>query len=128
MRYTIHNTEVGIVVAEYEADSPRDRHDVDPGYAGPNFVTKDQDGNVVDTGAPVRTWPSCEFKRRFTREERIAIRDAAKTDAVIADFMNILDSAPEVVSNDQDIVSALEHIETAGLLAAGRVAVILERN
>lgn len=125
MRYVVFNTAAQINVAEYEADAPLLPHQVDPAYAGFDFVTKDQDDNIVNIGQATFVWPAWEFKRKFTRDERIAVRELAKTDAVAADLLDILDSAPEIRSDDPDIVSAMLHLEEAGTIQSGRVAQIM---
>lgn len=63
------------------------------------------------------------FLRRFTAEERIAIR--ASTDPIIVDFLQLLDMASEVRVDDPDTVAALNYFEAQELLAAGRAAEIL---
>lgn len=63
------------------------------------------------------------FLRRFTAEERIAIR--ASTDPVIVDFLHLLDLAQEVQLDDADTQAGVRYLESAGLLAAGRAEVIL---
>ena len=63
------------------------------------------------------------FLRRFTAEERIAIR--ASTDPVIVDFLHLLDLAQEVRLNDADTQAGVRHLESVGLLAAGRAEAIL---
>lgn len=128
MMYRIVNTDAGIVVAEYQADAPKPTTEIDPLYVGPSFVTKDEQDNVVDLGPQKRTWHTWEFKRLFSREERIAIREAGKTDAVVADLLDILDSAPEVSSDDGDLLSGLAHLEEIGAIASGRADQIMKGN
>jgi hypothetical protein len=71
------------------------------------------------------------FKRRFTAEERIAIK-AAETDnnvpaearARLADFRDILDSTERVFLDDLDVIAGLAFLVQLGLLASGRPAQI----
>ena len=63
------------------------------------------------------------FLRRFTAEERIAIR--ASVDPVIVDFMALLDLASEVRLDDPDTLVALGYLTCIGLLAPERADTIL---
>lgn len=78
----------------------------------------------VDTPkSPNFTLTKLEFLRRFAAEERIAIR--ASTDPVIVDFLHLLDLAQEVRLDDADTQAGVRHLESVGLLAAGRAEAIL---
>jgi hypothetical protein len=65
------------------------------------------------------------FKRRLSSAERIAIRELAKTNAHVYDYMDLLDSAPAVHLTDADVIGGLHMLESASILAAGRAAAIL---
>ena len=64
-----------------------------------------------------------EFLRRFTAEERMAIR--AATDPVIVDFLHLLSLATQVSLEDPDTVAGVNYCEAAGFLAEGRAVQIL---
>lgn len=66
-----------------------------------------------------------EFLRLFTQTERIAIREAAKTDLVIEDYQYMLDNSSLVLLSDPDIVSDVSYLEQLGLIGNGRAAQIL---
>jgi len=66
-----------------------------------------------------------EFLRRFTAEERVAIRQEGATDPIIYDFLDLLYQAQEVQVDDADTRAGLQYLETKGLLAPGRAAEIL---
>lgn len=66
-----------------------------------------------------------EFLRRFTAEERVAIRQASTTDPIIYDFLDLLYQAQEVRADDADTRAGLQYLETKGLLASGRATEIL---
>lgn len=66
-----------------------------------------------------------EFLRRFVLEERVAMRAAAQTDPVVADWWELLQLAQEVSVDDADTVAALAYLESQGILAAGRADAIL---
>ena len=63
------------------------------------------------------------FLRRFTAAERIAIR--ASVDLVVQDFLHLLGLAQEIRLDDADTVAGVNYLETLGLLADGRAAVVL---
>ena len=65
------------------------------------------------------------FKQRMTQEERIAVREAAKTNAAVYDFQDLLESATYVDLSRQDTIDGVNQLEQAGLLAAGRADEIL---
>lgn len=75
--------------------------------------------------APARRWVSqADFKRRLTAPERIAIRAARSADPVVDDFVDILDSAPDVDLDDADLIAGLAYLVGLELLAEGRPAEI----
>lgn len=72
---------------------------------------------------PVLVLTQLSFLRRFSPEERIAIR--ASTDPVVQDFLHLLGLAQEIRLDDADTVAGVGYLESLGLLAAGRAAVVL---
>lgn len=70
-----------------------------------------------------------QYLRRFTQAERIAIRNAAKVSDELNDYVQLLDItiAQGGVINllDIDTVLAVNMLEQAGLIAAGRAAEVL---
>jgi hypothetical protein len=60
------------------------------------------------------------FKRRFTAEERIAIRLAALNDPILADFMDVLDSTDRVFLDDFDLIAGLGYLVAQQLIGSGR--------
>lgn len=123
--YQIINKEAKITVAEYSADSPKIPNEIDPAYVGEMYATIDDSDNEVNVGIVVRIWPSWEFKRRFTRDERIALRAAAQADSIISDLLDIADSAPEIRSDDLDVTLAIAHAVAEGYITSGRAHQIL---
>ena len=63
------------------------------------------------------------FLRRFTPQERIAIRSS--TDPIIIDFLHLLSLAQDVRLDDLDTVAGVNYLEQQALLAEGRAAEIL---
>ena len=66
-----------------------------------------------------------QYLRRFTSDERVAIRQAAKTEPVLEDYLSMLELADEIDTADVDTVAAVNMLEQSGLLSAGRVSEIL---
>lgn len=65
------------------------------------------------------------YLKRFTQPERIGIREAAKVNAVVEDYVELLNLAQDVDLADPETVAGVQQLEAAGLLAAGRAAEIL---
>jgi hypothetical protein len=69
------------------------------------------------------TMSKLAFLQRFTVTERVAIR--ASTDPIVLDFMELLGIAQDVDTTYPDTVSAINYIESLGLIDTGRAAAIL---
>jgi len=109
----------GNVVYAYGADAP-DHFDLYPLDTYNHTLVPD-----VASPPPERIITKLEYLRRFTSNERIAIRTAALSNAVLNDYMALLELAQEVNLDDPDTVSACQMLEQAGLIGAGRAAEIL---
>ena len=110
-------------VYRYSADSAIE-------WQGFEFATHDHTAEVdpagvIDVPVVAMTWTKLEYLRRFTQEERIAIRTAAKQVPQLEDYLALLELAEEVRSDDPDIKGALQMLEGAGLIGAGRAGEIL---
>lgn len=125
MIYVVTNKETGALVYEYQSDVPVE-------WNGMEFATHDhtekpvvnEDGSIE--GEIVgRIMTKLEFLRRFTAEERVAIRTVAKSNVQIEDYLALLELADEVNTRDSDTRGGVQMLEAAGLLAAGRAAEIL---
>lgn len=68
-----------------------------------------------------------DFLDRFTVNERVAIRTAAKSNAAIDDYLQMLNAAPEGKVNltSERTVAGVHALESAQLIGAGRAAEIL---
>jgi hypothetical protein len=66
-----------------------------------------------------------EFLRKFTPQERIAIREASKTDPVIFDAMEMVNLAEFISLTDQDTINMVGYFAQQGLLAPNRIQEIL---
>lgn len=76
-----------------------------------------------DPASPVMS--RLAFMRRFTMQERIAIRAAVPTDPVLADVNALLELAQEVSLDDPDTQMAIGYMTQLGILTAERAAEIL---
>ena len=98
-------------------------------WQGMEFATHDHTElvEVLDpVAAPVgRAMTKLEFLRRFTATERVTLRQAATQNPYLADYMNLLELAGEIRTDDPDTVSGLGMLEAAGLIEPGRAAEIL---
>jgi len=124
MIFIVKNKATGAEIYRYSADAPIE-------LSGMEFTTHDHTpepeapGTVTDVAPNSYTWTKLEYLRRFTQDERIAIRTAAKQVPALEDYLQLMELATEVRSDDPDVVSALEMLEGAGLIGTGRAAEIL---
>lgn len=65
------------------------------------------------------------FLRLFTRDERVAIRAAAKIDPVVEDFMDMLSAANLVRLGNADTIAGVNYMASQGLLTPQRAAEVL---
>lgn len=72
----------------------------------------------------VRNVTSIGFKQRLTAQERIAIRAAAVSDPVVADILDLIDTATLVDLDHADTVNGCAYLVSQDLLSAERVAEI----
>lgn len=83
-------------------------------------------GGFVDivTAAPLLTVG--RFKLLFTYQERAALRAAAQTSDLIADFLDLLNGFTDGVSLDDPVlIQSIEALVPAGLLTAARAEEVL---
>lgn len=66
-----------------------------------------------------------QYLRRFTSMERVTIRQAAKAEPALEDYLAMLELAEDISLDDADTVAAVNMLELAGLIAPGRAAEIL---
>lgn len=64
-----------------------------------------------------------EFLKRFTPQERIAIKTSA--DPIVQDLWELVSLAEYVATNDPVTIQGLGYLESVGLLAVGRKEVVL---
>lgn len=73
----------------------------------------------------IRTLTKLEYLRRFTTDERVAIRAAAAANPVLDDYLKLMELAQDINTGDPDTIAAVTMLEQAGLIAAGRAQEIL---
>lgn len=66
-----------------------------------------------------------KFKLRFTQDERVLIRETAKTNPVVFDFQDLLDSGSHADLKDPVLIAGLSAMEQLALIDEGRVNEIL---
>jgi hypothetical protein len=74
---------------------------------------------------PVDELNKVDFLRLFTQAERMAILEAAKTNAYIADYQNMLNATDRPRLSDSDMQVGIPLLELGGLIGVGRAAQIL---
>ena len=72
-----------------------------------------------------RTWTAYQFLQRFTAAERATMRSLAQTDENVADFLQLLQAAQEVVSDDPMTVAGMDYAVSVGIVTAERKTEIL---
>ena len=106
----------------YNADQPVE-------WDGMSFAQYDHvesiQSNIVDVEIVRMSWTQTQWKRRFSQQERLDIREAAINNATLADFMDLMNSAEEISNDDPDTIAAVNMLEQVGLIAAGRAQEIL---
>lgn len=79
--------------------------------------------NGWDWEAP--RWTAYEFLKRFTWQERAAIRIASANDDAVADFLQLCTAAQIVIADDPTTVAGMDYLVSLNLLTPARRAEIL---
>lgn len=122
--YIVTRKSDGEEVYRYNSDAPIEWNGM--GFSDHDHVAApaiNPDGSIE--AKPVHIWSVVEYKRRFSQEERIAIRNAAGSSRELDDYLDLLKDAQDVRSDDPDVIRALTTLEAAGLIAPGRAQEIL---
>lgn len=69
---------------------------------------------------PSPTWTSNEFLRRFTKAERTAVRQKAKENDDVADFVDFALAADGITPEDQDVIDGMGLLVSLGMLSQDR--------
>lgn len=123
--YIVIEIDTGIEVYRYQAEFPCE-------WSGMEFSTHhhieapaiNADGSIEGV-VMGRVMTKLDFLRRFSAEERIAIRTVAKTNPVLEDYMAMIDLAQDIDTADTDTKTGVQMLESVGLIAAGRAQEIL---
>lgn len=120
--WIVENRDTGVVVYAYAAEAAT-------GDRFPFAQYNHRKVAFVEPPAAPREISGVSYLRRFTQDERIAIRDAAKESARIDDYLKLLDitiaQGGVINLDDTDTVAAVALLEQVGLLAQGRGVEIL---
>ena len=117
--YIVYERDTGNVVYAYTADSATDF----PEYPFRDFSHVVKKPEIV--APPERSVTKLEYLRRFTGQERVTIRQAAKENPVLEDYLAMLEIAQEINLDDPDTIAAVNMLESVGLIATGRATEVL---
>ena len=117
--WVVENRITGEAVYAYGADAP-DHYGTFP-LEQYNHIRQKE----VEAAPVPRTITKLEYLRRFTVEERVAIRAAAAANPVLSDYLQLMELAHEISLDDPDTVAAVQMLEQSGLIAAGRAIEVL---
>lgn len=87
------------------------------------------EGNTIELYIPpteIKTWSTLEFLKKFTQQERKSIKQAAKNDEDLDDFMLLLTSSSIVVETDTDLIAGMGYLVTSGQITQERHDEIME--
>lgn len=100
--------------------------------AMPNLTAEFWDAAIADFSPYAnveRNISGVQYLRRFTQDERIDIRNAAKQSPKLDDYLKLLDitiaQGGVIDLNDPDTIAAVGLLEAVGLIAPGRAAEVL---
>jgi len=92
----------------------------------PDLKNVSWEGNILGfVPKPSRVVTKLDYLRRFTSEERIAIKTLALQVPQLADYLYLMELSTEIDLDDDDLKSALGMLEATGILAEGRSSEIL---
>ena len=118
--YIVTRKADGVEVYRYQSDTPVE-------WNGMAFATHDHTEQAEQPVLPSgpRTMTQLEYLRRFTVEERVAIRAAAAHNPVLADYLQLMELAQDINTGDADTIAAVTLLEQTGLIAPGRANEVL---
>lgn len=93
------------------------------GWSQENGLTPPMAQEAVDYGAKISVR---DFLRRFAIAERIAIREARRTDMVVEDFMSLMEADGTVRPKHPDTLAGIGYLVQQGLLTQERSTIIMD--
>lgn len=115
---------VNVILADSQPDGGVDVTGTAVGV-GWTYVDSEFFPPVQQETGPRTVFTKREFIALFTMAEIAAVVSAKATDATVAAFCYILESAVTVDLEHADTIAGTQYLESAGLIAAGRAAEIL---
>jgi hypothetical protein len=91
------------------------------------FLWSEADRDFTTPAPPPKREPitPVEFRRRFTLQERQAIKTVRESDAIVDDFMDELVMAQSVDLDDPETLGALDYLVGIGVITSQRRGEIL---
>lgn len=128
MIYVVINKTTGAEVYRYESDAPvewsgMEFFDFDH-LPAPIYEPTPADPPAIAIRGP-RIISKLAYLRRFTSEERTAVRAASKVSPVLEDYLELMALAEEINLDDADIISAVNMLSAAGLITPTRANEVL---
>lgn len=81
--------------------------------------------DFVTVDAPKQPLLPFEFKNRFTLEEHAALIAASASDAVLAAFLDRVNTAPVIRLDDAQTIAGVQYIVAKGLVSSARGGEVL---
>ena len=119
--YIITRKSDGVEVLRYSAAQAQEVN----GFDLVDYEHAEWTPEVQPPAAANQTLTKLEYLRRFTADERVAIRAAAAANPALEDYLQLMELAQDINTGDPDTIAAVTMLEQAGLIAAGRAQEIL---
>ena len=88
----------------------------------------DQNSSPRFLGEPIPTqkiYTPYQFLNKFTFDERSAIRNIAKSDDIVADFLSLAQAANQIISDNPITISGMNYLVSINVLTEQRKTEIL---
>lgn len=89
------------------------------------FAQHEEELMIQPIAMPAQRITRLAFMQRFTQPERLAIRQAAKTEPEIEDYLAMVDAATFIDLTRADTIASVNALASAGLLTTERAAEIV---
>lgn len=91
----------------------------------PTIIGNASLGGLTAPGGVRRYIPKVVFMQRMAASARIAVRQAAKTDPYIEDFLDLLAATIEVNLDDPDTLAGVQYLVASELLTQAEAEALL---